>query len=288
MAGREHAVRLPDGRTLAVLERGPADGVPVVAMHGCPGSRLDAAPGLDAALEQHGVRWLAVDRPGFGRSTASRGRTLGGLAADVAVTADALGAERFAVYGLSAGGPYAIAVAAALGQRVRRVVVASGVGPPGSEFLTGMAGDVQLLHQLSRRPPWLVAAGMRRARRDPHGALAKAADNAPACDAEVLRRPAVAELVAASMREGLRQGGRCVAQDLALLARAWDVDPAAVTAPVELWHGADDATVPVGHAERLARLLPTATVRVLPGEGHYLAFARADDLVAALREPPPT
>lgn len=280
-AGREHAVRLPDGRVLAVLERGPRDGAAVVALHGCPGSRLDAAPDLDAALDQHGVRWLAVDRPGFGRSTRQRGRTLAGLAADVEVVADALGLERFAVYGLSAGGPYAIALAAGLGERVTRVVVASGVGPPDPAFEVGMQGDVRLLHRLSRRAPLLVAAGMRRARTDPEAALARAADAAPGVDAAVLRRPDVAALVAASMREGLRQGGRCVAQDLALLGRPWGLDLRAVTAPVALFHGDEDHTVPIGHAERLAAVLPRATLHRLAGAGHYLAFAHAPRLVAA-------
>ena len=40
------------------------------------------------------------------------------LAADVAALADHLGVDRFAVQGLSAGGPYALAVAALLGDRV--------------------------------------------------------------------------------------------------------------------------------------------------------------------------
>lgn len=285
MAGREHAVRLPDGRTLAVLERGPSDGTPVVAFHGCPGSRLDAAPGLDDALAREGVRWLAVDRPGFGRSDPHRRRTLRSTAGDAAVAAEALGAERFAVYGLSAGGPYAVAVAAAAPERVTHALVVSGVGPPDPAFTEGMRGDVQLLHHLSRRAPWLVAAGMRRARSDPRKALAKAAEGAPPADAEVLGRPEVAGLVAASMREGLRRGGRCVAEDLALLSAPWDVDPRAVAAPVELWHGEDDATVPLAHAERLAALLGDAALRRLPGEGHYLAFARGDELVAALARP---
>ena len=36
----EHRIQTPDGRTLAVAEWGDPDGVPVVAIHGTPGSRL--------------------------------------------------------------------------------------------------------------------------------------------------------------------------------------------------------------------------------------------------------
>ena len=99
-------VTLPDGRDLAYEEYGDPAGFPVLSFHGGLSSRLDAAP-ADAAARDGGVRLVAPDRPGMGLSTFQPGRRLVDWPADVTSLADALGLERFAVMGWSAGGPYA-------------------------------------------------------------------------------------------------------------------------------------------------------------------------------------
>ena len=78
-------VRLPDGRWLAYAEFGAPDGRPVFVFHGVPGSRLlmdDDRPIADA-----GLRMIAVDRPGIGRSDPQRGRRMLDWPRDIAVLA---------------------------------------------------------------------------------------------------------------------------------------------------------------------------------------------------------
>lgn len=43
-----------------------------------------------------------------------------------------------------------------------------------------------------------------------------------------------------------------------------------IGAPVFLYHGTDDKTVPVAHVDLYARAIPNATVRVLSGRDHQL------------------
>ena len=105
------SVPLPDGRVLAYEEYGVPTGFPILSFHGGLSSRLDAAPAHEAAVAT-GVRLIAPDRPGMGLSTYQPGRRLLDWPADVAHLADALGIERFAVMGWSAGGPYAAVCAA--------------------------------------------------------------------------------------------------------------------------------------------------------------------------------
>ena len=70
---REGTVTTPDGRTLAYIERGDEDGLPVFGLHGTPGSRF--ARHSDPELyERHGVRWIPYDRPGYGLSYPLVGR----------------------------------------------------------------------------------------------------------------------------------------------------------------------------------------------------------------------
>jgi len=110
-------VRLRDGRVLAYEEYGISTGFPVLSFHGGLSSRLDAAPAHEAAVAK-GIRLISPDRPGMGLSTYQHGRRLTDWPADVAQLTDALGIERFAVMGWSAGGPYAAVCAAKMDGRV--------------------------------------------------------------------------------------------------------------------------------------------------------------------------
>lgn len=65
---------LPNGRILAWSEFGDPTGRPLLYCHGTPGSRLEAGLAHGVAVKC-GLRLLAVDRPGYGHSTAAPGRT---------------------------------------------------------------------------------------------------------------------------------------------------------------------------------------------------------------------
>jgi pimeloyl-ACP methyl ester carboxylesterase len=95
----EHRLTLADGRTLACLELGEPTGLPVIYLHGYPGSRLEARLAARAARQLQ-LRLLAPDRPGFGESTFQPGRTIGAWAADMLRLADEFALERFAIAGV--------------------------------------------------------------------------------------------------------------------------------------------------------------------------------------------
>src|SRR5436305_7628400 len=117
-------VCLRDGRRLQFAEAGPRDGSLVLYLHGAIGSPQCGCPELEAVAHQLGIRYVMVSRPGFGDSDPLPGRSLLDFAGDAAQLADQLGHERFAVVGVSAGGPYALACAHELAHRVS---VATGV-----------------------------------------------------------------------------------------------------------------------------------------------------------------
>ena len=99
-----------DGRALTVAEWGDLNGFPVFLLHGAPGSRLFRHYD-ESAYAEVGARVISYDRPGYGGSDRDRGRRTVDCVADVAAIADELGVERFAVIGVSAGGPHSLAVA---------------------------------------------------------------------------------------------------------------------------------------------------------------------------------
>ncbi len=83
-------------------------------------SMLDRLNGslCDALANTLNLRVIALDRPGMGRSDFQQGRTFGDWPADVTALANGLNMEHFAVFGCSGGGPYAVACALHIPERL--------------------------------------------------------------------------------------------------------------------------------------------------------------------------
>ena len=168
-SGDSH-VDLPRGRRLAYTTYGALEGPLVVVLDGPCSRGLARAAGPAAA--ELGIRLVAPDRPGCGRSSAAAGRGIADWPADHAALLDALGAERAGILSQSGGTPYAIAAAAGLGERT---IALAGLGPVapfddpdsvrelGGELRAG-SSSTRCGPCTSRRPP-RSSASRRRSRR---------------------------------------------------------------------------------------------------------------------------
>jgi pimeloyl-ACP methyl ester carboxylesterase len=78
-------------------------------LHGTPGARRQIPTEARLFAEQNNIRLIGVDRPGIGSSTPHQYDTVSDFAHDLHTIADTLGVGRFAVVGLSGGGPYTLA-----------------------------------------------------------------------------------------------------------------------------------------------------------------------------------
>src|SRR4030065_1994205 len=122
-------IKLPDGRNLGYDEYGPPEGKPLLYFHGAPSSRLEWTIFSSQALAQKlNLRVIGPDRPGIGLSDYQEGRRIRDWPKDVTALADSLGLERFAMLSYSMGGPYGLATAASIPQRLTKVGILSGPG----------------------------------------------------------------------------------------------------------------------------------------------------------------
>jgi pimeloyl-ACP methyl ester carboxylesterase len=126
----DRTISLPDGRYLGFAEYGAPAGKTLLYFHGHPGARYEARFLADSACRAN-MRLIGIDRPGMGLSTYQSGRQLVDWPGDVAALADRLGLERFAVVGFSGGGPYALACAHSIPERLISCGVISGTCPTG-------------------------------------------------------------------------------------------------------------------------------------------------------------
>ena len=260
---------LGDGRQLAYGEYGDPGGRPLFYLHGIPGSRQEF-PLADATVRELGIRLLVPDRPGYGLSDSQAGRTLLDWPADLAHLADALGLDQFAVLGFSGGGPYALACAHALEERITAVGLISSLAPldaPG--MWDAVSPAFRGTHELAASDPALLEQQLAPAAASPEAVLAMFEEPAPAIDKARFAEPAFRALCLANLTESLRQGAGATAWDLHLVDRPWGFDPARIQRPVQLWHGTEDINAPIAMGDYLAQTLPHCTARFLEGEGHY-------------------
>jgi len=278
------AITLASGRRVGMAQFGDPTGAAVIWCHGGLSSRIDAALAGGAAASS-GIRLIALDRPGIGRSSLLAGEEMLRWPGIVAECADHLGLETFGVAGWSAGGAYALACAYLLPERVGAVATIAGMYPvtdPARRRELGLALDRRLIW-LSRTAPRAAGLMLRPLRRAPDGLLWRAArrTGGPAERAALSSdtRPTVIRM----LREATRQGTAGVVADYRSFGSNWGFEPAMVTAPVTVWQGEADSLLPIGHAERLAAELSAGSLERVPGAGHYLHATHGHSIMASLR-----
>jgi pimeloyl-ACP methyl ester carboxylesterase len=79
--------------------------------------------------------------------------------------------------------------------------------------------------------------------------------------------------------EALRTSDSGWIDDVLAFCSPWGFDPATITIPVLLWHGASDVFSPASHARWLADKIPSAAVVVQAGAAHFGALDVLPDIL---------
>lgn len=117
----DSTIKLADGRTVGFATYGSPQGTPVIWCHGGPGSRKDPIHRHTEAVEAD-LLLIGIDRPGYGRSTPLRRRTIADWIPDALAVVNDMCVDTFLAVGESTGGAYALAVAALVPDHVQGVV----------------------------------------------------------------------------------------------------------------------------------------------------------------------
>jgi pimeloyl-ACP methyl ester carboxylesterase len=285
-------MQLLDGIKLTYAEYGAPGGAPVIYCHGLSGSRLEAKL-LDLdAFARAGLRLIAPDRPGMGRSDFQPERGFSHWAADLDALAAHLQLEQFGVIGVSGGAGYALACACLMPERTTSVVILSGAGEMGSpEVRRHLPFISRVLYGLAARSPRRVETLLRltqpRDLGDPQAIRQRMSRSLPPSDVAVFDQPGRLEDFIASGNEAMRQGVSGLAWDTHVCARPWGLRLEEIDLPVRLLHGEADRNVPVAVARRLAAEIPGCQATIYPGEGHFSTVVNhVDEVIAALDKLP--
>jgi pimeloyl-ACP methyl ester carboxylesterase len=281
----ENYLTLPDGRRLCYAEYGDPGGQPILVFHGNPNSRLlwGVMPGSPFLPN---VRLIAPDRPGFGQTDFVEGvTTLGNWPNDVVALADALKIGKFAVFGPSGGGPFALACAWKIPERLTSVGIFASVGPLNSETDRDIASPVRAMWRKAPQLPGLFKLQMKLfawlARTYPGLYVKMILKEFGETDRIVYDRLQVAEFLRPDRNEGYRQGGIGTWYD-AMIPGNWPIPLNEITTRVYLWHGEDDISAPLSMGHYIAEKIPDCEASFIPGAGHFWIFEHIAEMLEKL------
>lgn len=275
------------GRVVAADLLGLTDGPAVLSLHGTPDSRLARHPD-PVATESAGVRVVAVDRPGFGHSTADPEATPTSFGRDLLALLDHLGIDQVAVVAWSAGAIWAFGFAVVAPERTRSVTIVGGLVPFEAfddPDVLAVAGDARVgMVETSRDLGAKLAAEMIGPLLVPDPATPIAAlehRREHGADDLALLPGADVQMAAATL-DAVRNGTDGIVHDLTVQFGPSGLDFASIGVSVHFVSGDRDGTCPPAFARWYASKLPDATVTIVPGAGHGLLLTHWHELLAPL------
>lgn len=284
---RDDALLLQGRRRLAYAEYGETDGTPILVFHGLPGSRLSWGYMPDDPFPP-GLRVIAPDRPGYGNSDPRPGRTHLDWVDDITALADALDLQRFAVLGVSGGGPGALACAWRLSDRLTSAGVVAGPAPTNAPgVFEGMSRTNRFFMKLAWRLPGLSTLNTRIVgaivRRNPARYINTLKYKVDDVDRAILTRPGIREMLVRDFAEALRGGAQGMVDDMAANhGRPWGFPLDRIRLQVRFWYGDLDRSVPPAMGRYLSNTVPDSVVTFVPDAGHLWILVHLSEVLVAL------
>lgn len=240
----------------------------IVYLHGFWSSSGEARPMGSIVLSRElGATVVAVDRPGYGRSSPSEALGPDAFAMDVLLLLGHLRVGRAFVMGTSGGSPYAVTLVARLGPRARGLALLVPLFP--TPRLKGSGGPGGVLHW-----PSVVRARLRAGQALtallPQNLLLRAA-GFPEADLAIVRNEDAGRALRVNAAEGQAHSGvEGPLRDLWTFTQdgAATLPFDAIACRATIWAGEDDTLTPPDMARAYAKLLPKATLHVVPNKGH--------------------
>ncbi len=276
-----HLIRTPSGGEVEYFSIGKETANAVLHFDALTGVAIDSLGASElykSTLDRLNLRIITPARPGTFRSTFRTMRGLSEFTSDLELILDHLNIDRATILSQGFGSSSALAFAASAPDRVDRAILCA---PSFASHEPADWRNMDLFYIISgvigKRAPGLlekiIPFLMRSVMQNTEKYLARhiKRSRCPA-DIEVLSSPRLHKRIPENLGERAVNGVAGLVQENYMNTHGWDFDLADVVCPVTIVQGAlDNVSDPEG-AQRLARLLPDADLRLFDDLGQYLIF----------------
>ncbi|MFK7915585.1 MAG: alpha/beta fold hydrolase [Pseudomonadales bacterium] len=282
--------QLPDGRQISYRDYGVPGHPAIVFFHSGWGQTL-LRTDQQLVLERLQMRWIAVERPGFGETTPASVYNMATATNDLTALLGHLQLEQCVFLGAASGVRFALQAALQNQQGGLTPLAVIGVAPrvgkshPGSpetanlfvrQYLR-MARNPALIESLCR----LIAVPSRRFvwRRMLSLAFGEALNQLDPLERDALTRHAMESIADAT---GTSTQG--ISDELSYLVQQPRTALEELLVPIQFWHGEDDEIVSVRSLEAYAAEAPDSRLVALPGPNGLLELVHFEPLIASVRD----
>jgi pimeloyl-ACP methyl ester carboxylesterase len=273
-------VRLRDGRAISTRWYGAADAMPVFDFGVIHKSTTADAHFANAAIDS-GLGILVIERPGLGASDPAPTVSYEAVAEDVAEIRKALDFPEVLILGMGSAASFALASAHRLGAACKAVALASPrVGRPSAEAPSPYG---RVLWALVKNPLGLdVLARLLRQLRIAGSAqsLIQSFSVSNERDKKILHEMGMLAYFAAQTNDAVHKSVEGALAEFRLYQSGARFDPALVSQPIRIWHGAEDATMLHEDITRAFAGAKNVQIESIPGAGTLLD---QDDAHAIMR-----
>jgi pimeloyl-ACP methyl ester carboxylesterase len=273
-----NTLRLASSRILAWSEFGCPDGLPVLFFHSNGSSRLEASLFHEQA-KQSGLRLIAVDRPGIGKSEFCFSSTPEPFGHDLVELLDHLALTSVSTLTLGHGAVYALALARLDPARIKGQI-SLGAIPCGPLHTSGAGG---LRPWMNKGVATLVRHGWTLRELFDRKTTGNYIDTLrrELCkyDRRALNSSELRRILVLDRREALSQGSRGVAQDESMGFAPFDYQLAKLTLDVDFWQGRGDDERVGRSSVLLAQQLPKGRAHIVTRQGYFFFLENATQIL---------
>lgn len=249
----------------------------ILFFHGFPGSSSQIEPFREHA-DAFDLEVICVDRPGYHKTEVMQGGQFSQATRTMKSLLDSFGWESCEVMSVSGGTPFIFAFTQTYPEFVSKFTIVSGLGPVGNkEFQQFLSWKARFTLGLLPKLPGAIFKSIL----PKYNSKSSAVSVEPkfniiryllpgsAADAKVMQEQRIQEVLGRALHEAFMQKGAGPQRDAAAYLKPWSLELNGYSGPIHIWHGDEDRILPLGMAQQMAELIPTAKLHVLNNEGHY-------------------
>ena len=206
---------------------------------------------------------------------------------DVIKLADHLGLSKFAVEGISGGGPYAAACAYKIPERLTCCIIIASIGLT-NWSRKGMMMSNRISFFITRRLPFLTKSIVKAEKKafEDQKSMEEFAQNLPEPDRKLFQDPQILDIFIEETKEAFRSGLDGVILEEKIYVRLWGFVLKDIPSDLQvyIWHGEMDVFVPSSMGRKMSELIPNCQFNFFPNEEHIsVAYNHQDEILETLK-----